>query len=269
MVGEYRKKDLSRIIFPAINNLKLRASYGKSGRPVGEEFAYLSKYLVNNAYVWGVDGIQEQGVYEGSEPNIALTWETVWKANLGLDLNMWDGLFGMSFDVYRDYRSDKILAPDAIVPIEYGIGLSDENAGKEERYGFDLTLNNYTKLSNDFSIQNNFVFGFTRNKQLEIREAPGTYNIPRFRQTGNPSNQIRGYRSAGLFVDQDDIDNWAYQGSVLPGDVKYVDINGDGKINSEDEVVIGKGRVPEIMYGYNLTLKYKRLDAKFILTGNR
>ncbi len=252
----------------AINNLKLRASYGKSGTPVGEEFAYLSKYLVNNAYVWGVDGIQEQGVYEGSEPNTALTWETVWKANLGFDLNMWDGLFGMSFDVYRDYRSDKILAPDAIVPVEYGIGLSDENAGKEERYGMDLTLSNYTKISNDFSLQNNFVFGFTRNRLLEIRESPGSYNIPQFRRTGNPSNQVRGYKTAGLFVDQADIDNWTYQGSsVLPGDVKYVDINGDGKINSADEVVIGNNRVPEIMYGYNLILKYKRLDINMFVQG--
>jgi len=253
---------------PSINNLKLRASHGKSGTPVGEEFAYLSKYLVNNAYVWGVDGIPEQGVYEGSEPNTNLTWETVWKTNLGFDLTMWDGLFGMTFDVYRDYRSDKILAPNAVVPVEYGIGLSDENAGKEERYGFDLTLSNYTKISSDFSVQNNFVFGFTRNKQLEIREAPGTYNIPRFRETGNPTNQIRGYKTAGLFVDQEDIDNWAYQGSsVLPGDVKYVDINGDGKINSEDEVVIGRGRIPEIMYGYNLNLRYKRLDVNMLVQG--
>ena len=253
---------------PAINNLKIRASYGKTGNPVGAEFAYLSKYLVNNAYVWGIDGIQEQGVYEGSEPNIALTWETVLKANLGFDLTMWNGLFGMEFDVYRDYRSDRILAPDAIVPIEYGIGLSDENAGKEERYGLDLTLRNYTKISPVFSIQNNFVFGFTRNKQIEIREAPGTYNIPQFRQTGNPSNQIKGYRSAGLFADQADIDNWAYQGSsVLPGDVKYVDVNGDGKINSEDVVVIGRGRIPEIMYGYILTLKYKRLDVNMLMQG--
>lgn len=254
----------------AINNLKLRASYGKSGTPVGEEFAYLSKYLINDAYVWGGYGsaIQEQGVYEGSEPNTALTWETVLKANLGFDLTMWNGLFGMVFDVYRDYRSDKILAPNATVSVEYGIDLSDENAGKEERYGFDLTLSNSTKISTDFSVQNNIVFGFTRNKQLEIREAPGTYNIPQFRETGNPTNQIRGYRSAGLFADQADIDNWAYQGSsVLPGDVKYVDINGDGKINSEDEVVIGRGRIPEIMFGYNLSLKYKRLDVNMFLQG--
>ena len=253
---------------PAINNLKLRASYGKSGSPVGEEFAYMYKYYVHNAYVWGTDAVQEQGVYEGNEPNTELTWETVLKANIGFDLNMWNGLFGMEFDVYRDFRKDKILAPNAIVPVEYGIGLSDENAGKEERYGLDLTLSNFTRLSSGFSIQNNFVFGFTRNRLIEIREAPGTYNIPQFRLTGNPSNQIRGYRSAGLFADQEDIENWAYQGSsVMPGDVKYVDINGDGKINSEDEVVIGNPRIPEIMFGYNLTIKYKGLDVSALIQG--
>ena len=253
---------------PAINNLKIRASYGKSGRPVGEEFAFLSKYYVHDSYVWCLDPVLEQGVYEGNEPNTVLTWETVLKANIGFDLNMWNGLFGMEFDVYRDFRKDKILAPNAIVPVEYGIGLSDENAGKEERYGVDLTLSNFTRISSDFSIQNQFVFGFTRNRILEMREAPGTYNIPRFRLTGNPSNEIRGYRSAGLFVDQEDIENWAYQGSsVMPGDVKYEDINGDGKINSEDEVVIGHPRIPEIMYGYNLTVRYKRLDANIFING--
>ena len=252
----------------AINNLKLRASYGKSGRPVGGAFAYLSKYYVHNAYVWGTVPVQEQGVYEGNEPNTALTWETVLKANLGFDLNMWNGLFGMEFDVYRDFRKDKILAPNAVVPIEYGVGLSDENAGKEERYGLDLTLSNFTRISSGFSIRNHFVFGFTRNRLIEIREAPGTYNIPQFRLTGNPSDQIRGYRSAGLFVDQEEIENWAYQGSsVLPGDVKYVVINGDGKINSEDEVHIGFPRIPEIMYGYNLTLTYKRLDVNMFIHG--
>jgi TonB-linked SusC/RagA family outer membrane protein len=254
----------------AINNLKLRASYGKSGRPVGGEFAYLSKYLVEDSYVWGsyLNGLQEQGVYEGSEPNIFLTWETVWKANLGFDLNMWNGLFGMTADVYRDYRSDKILAPNAIVPIEYGISLSDENAGKEERYGIDLSLSNLTKIGSDFTFSNHFVFGFTRNKQLEIREAPGTYNLPELRETGRPSDQIFGYRAAGLFADQEDIDNWAYQGSsVLPGDVKYIDINGDGKINAEDQVVIGKARIPEIMYGYNMGLSYKNIDVRLFFQG--
>ena len=253
---------------PAIDNLKLRVSYGKSGNPVGGEFAFLSQYQIRNSYVWGMTPIQEQGVYEGKEPNRLLTWETVWKANAGVDLSMWNGLLGLELDVYHDYRSDKILAPDAVVPIEYGVGLADENAGKEERYGVDVTLTNRTKLSKDLVMQHSGVFGFSRNRQIEIREAAGTYNVPQFRRTGLPSSQLRGYKSAGLFKDQADIDSWAYQNSsVLPGDIKYVDINGDGKINSEDQVVIGRTRVPEIMFGYNLGITYRQFDLGLFIQG--
>lgn len=257
--------------FKFLDDLKLRASYGKSGNPVGQEFAYLSKYLVTNSYVFGngtATPVQYQGVYEGQEPNTALTWETVWKANLGLDLNMWKGLLGLEFDIYRDKRNDKILAPNAVVPAEYGIGLSDENAGKESRWGIDLTLTNRTKITGNLSMRNNLVFGFTRNKQIEIREAAGTKNIPRKRRTGRPGNLTWGYKTAGLFKDEEDIADWAYQNSsVLPGDIKYVDINGDGKIDAEDQVVIGRNATPEIMWGYNLSLNYKGFDLGAMIQG--
>ncbi|WP_169719441.1 TonB-dependent receptor [Olivibacter sitiensis] len=252
---------------PSIDDLKIRASYGKSGNPVGGDFAFIQQYLIRNSAIWGTNPIQEQGVYEGVEPNTRLTWETVWKANVALNLTMWKGWLDVELDAYRDLRGDMILAPDAVVPEEYGIGLADENAGKNERYGFETTLSSQGAIGN-LQMRHTAIFSFTRDKRLEIREAAGTYNIPRFRQTGLPTGQLRGYKSAGLFQDQDDIDNWAFQNaSTLPGDIKYVDINGDGKINSEDQVVIGKTRVPEIMWGYTLGLDYKRFDLNVFIQG--
>lgn len=255
--------------FSIINNLKLRASFGKSGNPVGSLFSYLSTYTITNSYVWGLDKpMQEQGLRVDTEPNYALTWETVWKSNIGLDLTLWNGLLGIEADVYRDFRGDKILSPDAEVPFEYGIGLADENAGEEERYGVDIVLTNQKSVNKNLSIQNSFVFNFTRNKQIEIREAVGTYNNPRMRQTGKPSGQVYGYIAEGLFVNQDDIDSWAFQGATtLPGDIKYKDINGDGKIDSEDITKIGFSTIPEIMYGYNLRVNYKRFDLGLFLQG--
>ena len=70
-----------------------------------------------------------------------------------------------------------------------------------------------------------------------------------------------------LFKDQADIDNWAYQKGVLPGDIKYVDINGDGKIDSEDQVIIGFNETPEVMWGYNLRLEYKNFDFSMFIQG--
>lgn len=253
---------------PMISNLKLRASYGKSGNPVGDAFSYLSKYNIGTGAVFGKDPVQTQSLQEGVEPNVDLTWETVWKSNIGLDVNLWNDLLVSEIDVYRDKRNDKILSPNAVVSSEYGIGLANENAGKEERYGVDLALHNTVKFGFGLKMTNSFSFSFTKDKQLELREAAGTLNNPRKRQTGGPSGRTWGYKAAGLFKDQQDIDNWAYQGvNVLPGDVKYVDINGDGKIDSNDQVVIGLNQTPQIMWGYNLRLAYKRFDLSMLIQG--
>ena len=253
--------------FSFINNLKLRASYGKSGNPVGDAFAYLSQYNIGNGAVFGKNPTQLQSLTEGAEPNVFLTWETVWKANVGLDINLWNDLLVAEFDVYRDKRSDKILNPNAEVSAEYGIGLAKENAGKDERYGFDAALGSHYTFQCGLKMSHSVSFGFTRDKQIEIREAPGTKNNPRKRQTGQPSGRTWGYKAAGLFKDQADIDNWAYQKGVMPGDIKYVDINGDGKIDSEDQVIIGFNQTPEVMWGYNLRLEYKNFDFSMFIQG--
>ena len=252
---------------PFISNLKLRASYGKSGNPVGSAFAYLSQYTIGNGAVFGRNPIQLQSLTEGSEPNRFLTWESVWKANIGLDINLWNDLLYASFDIYKDKRSDKILSPNAVVSAEYGVGLAQENAGKDERYGFDASLGSYYQFACGLKMRNSFSFGFTRDKQIEIRESAGTKNNPRKRKTGQPSGRTWGYKAAGLFKDQADIDNWAYQPNVLPGDIKYEDINGDGKIDSEDQVIIGFNQTPEVMWGYNLQMEYKGFDFSMFLQG--
>lgn len=250
-----------------INNLKLRASYGKSGNPVGDAFSYLSKYNIGNGAVFGKNPIQLQSLTEGAEPNSDLTWESVWKANLGLDFNLWNDLLYGEIDVYYDKRSDRILSPNAVVSAEYGIGLSKENAGKDERYGFDLAFGSHYTFAFGMSMSNTLTFGFTRDRQIEIRESPGTKNNPRKRRTGRPSGRTWGYKAAGLFKDQEDIDNWAFQQGALPGDIKYVDVNGDGKIDSEDQVVIGKNQTPELMWGYNLELGYRNMYLKMLIVG--
>lgn len=251
-----------------VTNLKLRASYGKSGNPVGADYAYMSSYSINNSYVWGKDGVREQGIYSSVESNPDLTWETVWKTDLGFDINLWDDLLGVEFDWYHEKRKDKILAPNAKVPAEYGITLADENAGVDQRWGIDLTLTNRIKVTRDLSLQNSLVFSYTRQQLIENHENQGTLYNPRRRTTGLDANQIWGYKSAGLFTDEDEIRNWAFQDAgTKPGDIKYVDINGDGKIDSEDIVHIGLARIPQIMWGYNLRATWKGFDLGLFFQG--
>jgi len=251
-----------------VENLKLRASYGKSGNPVGATFSYMSTYDIGSSYIWGSPGVRTQGIFTNTESNPNLTWETVRKTDVGFDLNMWKGLLGMEIDFYHEKRSDKILAPNADVPVEYGISLADENAGIDARWGMDITLHNRTKINNDFNIQNALVFSYTRHQLIENHENQGTLYNPRRRTTGLASSQIWGYKAAGLFVDEEEIRNWAYQSpGTLPGDIKYVDINGDGKIDSEDYVWIGRARIPEIMWGYHLRASWKKVELALFFQG--
>ncbi len=117
-------------------------------------------------------------------------------------------------------------------------------------------------------MQNTFVFAFTDHQDIEKRENQGTLYNPRRRQTGLAAGQIWGYRSAGLFADENEIANWAYQADgTKPGDIKYVDINGDGKIDAEDTVHIGRSTLPQIMWGYNLKLLWKGFDLSIFFQG--
>ncbi|MDR2472391.1 MAG: TonB-dependent receptor [Tannerella sp.] len=251
-----------------VNNLKLRASYGKSGSIDGDAFAYMSYYKIANSYLWGKNGSREQGIYSDLEPNPNLTWQTVWKTDVGFDLTMWNGLLGVEFDAYQENRNDIVIAPNADVPAEYGISLARENAGQDARWGIDLTLTNRTKITEYLTLHNSAVFTYTRHKIIENHENQGSLYNPRRRTTGLDASQIWGYKSAGLFTDDDDIKNWAWQDAgTKPGDIKYTDINGDGKIDAEDNVWLGLATVPQIMYGYNMKLTWKGFDIGLFFQG--
>lgn len=252
-----------------IDNLKLRASYGRSGTPIGDQYAWYTKYTtVASSYIWGVDKTSK-GLAESVEPNPYLTWETVWKSNLGIDLNMWNGLLGLEFDIYRDVRTDKLGTPSGELPEEYGVAPAKKNGNKDERYGVDVSLTNRIILWENLVMNNGFVFGFSRDKQIYLmEESPGTLNSPQFRRTGYSASQLRGYIADGLFKDEEEIANSAVIGSsTKPGDIKYRDLNGDGKIDGQDQTIIGRTRVPEIMYGYTLGLEYKGFDLNLFFQG--
>lgn len=273
--------------FSWIDNLKLRASYGKSGNLAGNAFQYLTSYQTRNSYVFGgTSPYQALGIYESAQANSNITWETAKKGNIGLDALLFDGKIDVSLDLFRERRSDMLLSPASVVPAEYGIGLSQVNAGIMENKGFDISLGTRRSFTNGVRLNATLNITYAKNKLIETFETAATYNNPNRRQTGRPLDTRFGLKSLGLYQTADfDSEGSLTEGSpvpsygpVKPGDIKYADIAGapdengkitgpDGKININDYTVIGDPLFPQLIFGLNLNAQWKGFDMAMLWQG--
>jgi TonB-linked SusC/RagA family outer membrane protein len=252
-----------------VDNLKIRGSYGLSGNLAGSPFQYLSSYGLNNSYVFGGSQFtQVQGIVEQAEPNPNITWETAKKLDIGLEATLWRGQLNFELDVFHEKRSDMLLTPSETIPTEYGIGISQINAGIMSNRGVDFSISTTQKITHDLRIDVAFNFTYAQNSLDQTFENASTFNNPNRRTTGRPFGTRFGYRAIGYFQDQKDIDTSAVQfGTLKVGEIKYQDINGDKKINANDNVVIGKPLNPAIIYGLNTNFSWKGFGLSMLWQG--
>ena len=262
-----------------INNLKLRGSWGKSGNLAGTAFQYLPSYtLFGNAYAFGNDNLV-QGSFVPLEANPNITWEKSTKTDIGLEGTLWKGLLNFEADYFYEKRSDMLLPPAITVPVEYGIPLADENAGVMSNKGFELSLGTAHTFRNGLQLGANGNFSYAKNKLLQVFETAATRTNPNRSRTGKSLNTPFGYQSLGLFHTGDDKNgdgiinsqdgyNVTQFGTLHPGDVKYADLNGDGKIDASDETVVGYPEYPRITYGLTLTGNWKGFDVNLFFQGS-
>ncbi|MDR0792379.1 MAG: TonB-dependent receptor [Chitinophagaceae bacterium] len=264
-----------------IDNLKLRASYGESGalpyiNGTLAAFQYLSSYsLYGNSAV--INGSGTQGLTETLQANPNITWEKARKTNIGAEFSMFKGLFTLEADYFYEKRNNMLVAPNAIVPAEYGIGLAQENAGIMDNRGFEFTAGSTYRASKDITIGLTANFTLAKNKVLQIFENSATYDNPNRRLTGRPLGTQFGYKALGYFQTSDDkngdgvIQTSEYPvvqfGDLHPGDLKYQDVNGDNQITPDDIVPIGKPATPQIIYGFSPSIRYKSFDFSLLFQG--
>lgn len=170
-----------------------------------------------------------------------------------------------------------LVAPNANVPGEYGIGLAQENAATMSNRGFEFTAGSTYRPSQDLTIGLTANFTFARNKLLQIFENSATFNNPNRRLTGRALNTQFGYKALGYFQVEDDKNNngiiepeeypVAQFGELHPGDLKYEDVNSDNQITPDDIVPIGKAATPEIIYGFAPNIRYKNFDFSLLFQG--
>ncbi len=268
----------------AIDNLKLRGSWGQSGMLAGDPFQYMAGYeLRGNAYLFGTSGLV-QGSRVALEPNPNITWEISTKTDIGLDLNMWNGILGLEFDYFHENRTGMLLAPQVILPAEYGLELSQENAGEMKNNGFEIVVSSHKEFSNGMQFTLSGNLSYAKNKMIEVYETDAQRNNPNRTLTGRPFGTPFGYQALGLFTTADDTNgdgiinaedgyNVVQFGDLHPGDIIYADLSGpegvpDGKIDSNDEYPIGYPVYPLMTFGITPDLRWKGLEVSLFFQGS-
>ena len=252
--------------------LKLRYSYGKVGNDyMTTRFPYLASFA-NNAetgYNWG--DIESSNNYNGLTYNkIAsntVSWEVATKHDLGLDFSFLKDKISGALD-YFDEQRDGIYTERLQVPGSVGIQGSNPfaNIGSTISKGFDGQIKVSQKIREvNFTLRSNITY--SKNEILEADEQFSNY--PYINTKGFRVRQNRGLVALGLFKDYDDIRNSPTQGfgPVMPGDIKYKDINGDGKIDNNDIVPVGATPYPSLIYGIGLSTQWKNFDVNFHFQG--
>jgi TonB-linked SusC/RagA family outer membrane protein len=264
-----------------ITSLKLRATYGlvgndQIGRPE-DRFFYLSEVNMNDGTfgsTFGEDGqYYRSGISLSRYSNPLITWERSKQANLGLDVTIFDAL-SLTFDVYKNERSS-ILTPRTYIPSTMGLQAAVQaNTNKMESRGVDFSASYNKSFSNSLFLQLRGNFTYATNKVL-IYDEP-TFNTNEYYRyhVGLSGSQTFGYIAERLFIDDNEAKNSPVQFSGAPGtdygggDIKYRDVNGDGKISDADQVPIGYPTAPEIIYGFGGTVGFKGFDLSAFFQGS-
>jgi len=259
--------------FRFVDNLKLRASWGQMGAEAyfGEalaEYQYLNTIGFGN-YI--INDQQTQTLHENRVPNPGFGWEVANNANLGLDAAFINSRLSLEFDYFFNKRTKILISRVNSVPGSSGITdkLPPVNLGKVNNKGFEFKLGFNDKVG-EVSYGVSINGGYAKNKIIFWDETPGA---PAWqRSTGMPTNTILVYQHTGVFKDQAEIDAnkvdySAFAGKLLPGDMKFQDVNGDGKINGEDQVRLDRTNIPTFTGGFNLSLQYKNFDFSALVQG--
>jgi TonB-linked SusC/RagA family outer membrane protein len=263
-----------------VDFLKLRASYGKLGNDqIASRFGYYARYDLyapgsptaggnpNNFGGYAFGGQYVNGLAPGPLANPNVTWERSTKKDIGLEGSFFGKLIGVEFDYFNERREGILAQRNLSVPTTFGGILPTENIGIVNNKGFELALSHEKRVNKNLFYFLRANITKTKNEIIFQDESAGVSD--NFKRTGRPIGGYYGLKSNGLFVDQKDFDNspkTAYT-SLGPGDIKYQDINGDGKIDDQDRTYLGTSNIPGIIYGISGGVNYKRFQLNFLFQG--
>ncbi len=259
-----------------INNLKIRASYGKVGNDRNvysgrvPTFQYLQAYNLSGTWIGGNNPLST--ILPGVFPNPFITWETAAITNIGLDGSLWGGKLQFTLDAFKKRTSDILITRSRSTPETFGAELPAENFAVVDNKGLEASITHNNNIG-DFRFYVRLNAAFANNNVINIDEPAGRadYQV----QTGRPLDFITGYKSLGFFQTDEEIDKSPVQfnGFQKPGDIKYADVGGpagtpDGIVNQYDRTILSYDNdIPKLTGGLTLGGNYKNFDFAVLFQG--
>lgn len=260
----------------AVNTFKIRGSYGKVGNDQlgnDDRWLYQSTIITGNSFTMGETGNSGgTGIAMGRPENLDFSWEEETKLDLGVELMFFNQL-RIQADYFYTHRTGILMVRGGlpgIAGLQNTSKLPYVNIGETENRGVDVSLE-WNKQIGDWFLTARGNFTYNRNKLLNNDEPDWQYKYQN--RIGKPygigASQPWGLLAIGLFESEEEIANSPTQtfGEYRVGDIKYQDINGDGRIDSNDQIYLGYTTLPEITYGFGATAQWKGLDLNVFFQG--
>lgn len=257
--------------------LKFRASYGIIGNDRIPDFRFES--VLNGEGVYVIDNELVFGTAIGAISNPEIRWEEQKTFDVGLDAKFFNNALDLTFDYFQRRTEDLLVT----APVSGILGASAPgsappvvNAGTVENKGFELSLSYFQQISNDFdfrigvngtTLENEVLFVNSDNAFIPGGSFGVGQDFPSRMEAGFPIGYFYGLKTDGIFQTQEEIDNHAVQENATPGDIRFVDMNGDGIITSDDRTNIGDP-IPDFTFGFNLSVNYKSFSLQAYAFGS-
>lgn len=260
---------------PAVNALKVRASYGQMGNDQVfynnqlQEYAYLSTYGFGQ---FPINGAVATTLTETVLANPDFTWERANNLNIGLDAALLNNKFDVILEYFFNKRDQILIQKTGSTPTSSGITslLPPVNGGRVDNRGFEFNIMYNGKAANGLSFRTGINGGYAKNKVVFMDEVPGAPDYQR--QEGKQIGGYLAFKSDGVFrdaaaIDANKIDYSAVTSKLLPGDMRFEDVNGDGKITADDAVRLDKNLTPTFNFGATADFRFRGFDLNILFQG--
>lgn len=265
--------------------LKARVSYGRTGASGPGAYSFQAPINFSFGPVFG-ESFQPNGAFINSLANENLRWEVTDMLNVGLDIGFFDNRLNFSMEYYDREVDNLILSVQ--LPPSVGVGSTFQNVGAMKNTGFEFQGQYYGNRSSDFlwdvsvnvSTNTNEVLRLASEDDVLLRNNDAAYTgdfNSTITRVGDPIYSFYGFQTDGLFQTFEEIDNanaldddptTSFQSGAAPGDIRFVDQNGDGQITSDDRVILGS-YLPDFFYGVNFSATYRGFDFGIFLQGSQ